>query len=494
MKQRLFVLWLALCLLLSACGGLPIQVPESAVQAAEASEAEEASRDPEELGKWLWEKMAEHQEEHFAYDMDMEMTVRVRVDGEEIEELEDAEISSRVRTISREDGTITYQAETETDGGRTSVWYDDGMVYMEDDYGSYKAKAEADEIQGGFAMGSTLGRMTSKQMLQWFGTVRGEETEDGYVLTYGDMSPRFWNLILGMLGGILGEMDEGFEESIRDITLSGTVRLDREGDVLSQEVVGTAELDILGTSMQEEFTMKTDVNCYDEQVSIQVPRDDEEFREMSDIEIPEVFSNGYNTLLGRDDIRYQDALILRVADREKAMEDTYIQQDELRCSVDFGGLSVEWDTGYLKNDQMTDWSNDTYSGGHGVLSDAEQQREYSYDDASMWSDIVDFITLYADSFEDGNTYTLREDGGRRRLTYTLSAEYAEMLTEGLLESYETGVDYREASAQKCEGSMSVWFDETGAVAEQKLEVSAELTFEAGVISVTVEDHGLVLEP
>ena len=62
-----------------------------------------------------------------------------------------------------------------------------------------------------------------------------------------------------------------------------------------------------------------------------------------------------------------------------------------------------------------------------------------------------------------------------------------------MESYETGVDYREASEQKCEGSMSVWFDETGALAEQKLEVSAELTFEAGVISVTVEDHGLVLE-
>ena len=66
MKHRLFVLWLALCLLLSACGGLPIQVPESAVQAAEASEAEEASRDPEELGKWLWEKMVERQEEHLS--------------------------------------------------------------------------------------------------------------------------------------------------------------------------------------------------------------------------------------------------------------------------------------------------------------------------------------------------------------------------------------------------------------------------------------------
>lgn len=488
MKQRLLVLFAALCLLLSACG-LPVQLPESVLDASEASREAETPMDPEELGDWLLEKMYERQEEHFAYDMDMDMTFQLMLEGEDMEEIKS---SSRSRSIRREDGTTAYQMEMESEGSRTSLWHDDGMLYLDSDYGSYKVEMDPEEFQQEY-LGGVAGKVLSnpavnKQMMRWIGTIRGQETEDGYILTYGDLSPECWNLISGMLGGMLAEIDG----NLRDLTMDGTITLDRQGNILGQELVETVEMDSMGMTARVEVVMRMDVNCYDEQVTIKAPKDDEDFREMSDVEIPQVFANGYGQTLWQDELRYQDTLTLRVADEVNGLEDVYIQSDEIRSTVDLGGLNVEWDTGHMKNDQVIGWSQDIYSGGQGTVTDESGEQEYSYDDESFASDIAEFMTLYTDSFEEGNDYQMEEDGTRRRLTYTFSEDYAAYLLRNFLESYGTGVDYREAMEADCRGSMTIWFDETGAMVEQKLEASAELTFETGVISVTVEDHGTVL--
>ena len=329
--------------------------------------------------------------------------------------------------------------------------------------------------------------------------LEGRETESGYVLEYEGITPEAWQDYAKLSDGILGNILEDAELSgenaafgFEDLEISGEYAMNKDGELQRQRIEYQFEMSLLGMTVTAEETVEVKVNGFDDNVHISVPEDDESFRSMSDIHIPEMFINGFNSTLAREDLHYQDTLTLWLSDAEQGLEDVYIQQDDLEYTMDLGGLTARWDTGYLKNDLVTSWSSDSYSGGEGVITDQDGEREYTYDDDSFLSDMIDFMTLYTDSFDSGRDYRLEEDGSQRLLTYTLDGDYAAMLMDTFLEGYETGVLYTDALEEDCRGTMSVWFDETGAMAAQKLELAGELTYEAGVISVTLEDHGTVL--
>lgn len=505
MKKRMLTVCLALCLLLTACGGVPIQLPESARATAEEGsvpeERLEEDMDPEELGKWLLELMKDSKK-HYALDYDMEMKLKADMLGESVSE----SLKGRSRSIEPKDGEAVYQIDTQYGGETTSVCYADGMMYLESAYGNYKAPIDLKEFREEY-MGQTLIDMILSESEPLLGMkaediyehLEGRETESGYVLEYEGIDPEAWQDFSKFLDGILGNMMEDAELDgedaafgLEDLEISGEYAMDKDGEPQRHRVKIRFEMSLLGMTMTAEETVEVKVNGYDDEVRISVPEDDESFRSMSDIHIPEVFSNGFNSALSREDMHYQDTLTLRLSDAGQGLEDVYIQQDDLEYTMDFGGLTARWDTGYLKNDQVTRWSCDSYSGGEGVITDQDGEREYTYDDDIFLADMLGFIALYTDSFDSGSDYRLEQEDFRQCLTYTLSEDYMAMLLEEFLEGYETGVDYLEALEEELWGTVSIWFDETGTLAEQKLELAAELTYEAGVISVTLEDHGTVL--
>lgn len=492
MKTKMLALCAALCLLLSACGGgetaqssqaepesTKAEPMESAVESSR-EEAAEAPGDPEALGAWLWELNEDQAERHFALDFDMDMNIKIMIG----EETTSQKLKSRIRQIRREDDTIAYQIEEQYLDSQMELWYDDGTVYLSDDYGDYKAPMELEAFQEQYASdgSSDLMELDSSN----FGTLTGEKTETGYVLTYGDVDMKAWMAFSGLMDGMLDVVDG----SCQDFTLSGTITMDAQGDMIRHEMNMNVTLEIMGLTMTEELEMLQSVNSVDEKVSIVVPEDDEDFRDVGDIAIPRTFCDGFNSTLAQDSLDYQSTWTLELTDQTESPATVYGQEDNISYSFDDTGLRVVWTTTATVDGEAVGWTEDSYAGGEGVIKDPDGEEPYVYDDENFSQDIAGFLTVYVDSFDSGSGYAQTPEGD---LAYDLDAEYAESLLDSYLTDMETGVNISEALEKFVQGGMEVRFNADGAMVSQELVITAELTYEVGTISVTFRDFGEVLQ-
>ena len=163
MRKKWTALAVVLCLLLSGCGGAGAasSVPAESTTPAAASEQAEVSATetnaaeaadsqatanagdmtPEELAQWAWAQMEAHDEESYAVDYDIDMTVSVELDGESTTQ----KISGRVKEIDSEtDGDMTYES-MQMNGAVTETWIGGGYVYLADADGKYKAPVSDDD-------------------------------------------------------------------------------------------------------------------------------------------------------------------------------------------------------------------------------------------------------------------------------------------------------------------------------------------------------------
>lgn len=501
MRRKIVALIGVLCLMLSACGGeqqrsassdtASVPAVGSSTEAAEAAvesvkssleTGAEAPQDPVELGRWLWSLNEEKNQENYAVDYDVEMSLALDMDGESTTE----KVSGRVRQIENQDGTVIYQSEEQYLNAVTTTWYADGMVYLSEPYGDYKAPMDLDAFREQVISDGSSDLM--ELSVDDFGTLTGEITDSGYVLTYGDVALEAWMAFSEMLDGMLEGVDGGCEQ----FELSGTVTLDRDGNMLRHEMKMEVSFDVLGVMLTEHVDMTQSVNSYNESVTISVPVHDDAFVDMSDIQIPSLFADGFNGTLAQNALHYEDTMTLSISDPAGGIADTYVQQDTIAYFLAGDGLHVVWDTSTLMDGEVVNWSNDSYVAGSGTFTDNTGESQYTYDDGSFGEDIAAFVTLYADSFDAGNHYQLTQEGSQRVLTFDIDEDYISSLLSGNLSSFGTGVDYDEATEANCRGTMTVWFDGSGLMVSQLLDVTAELTYETGVISVAMTDRGDVL--
>ena len=505
MTRRLTALAAALCLLLCACGGNPqssaaepdspapaedtpvseVQEPAEVppVSAEEpAANAEEAPEDPAELGQWLWALSEQRDAEIYAEDYDMDMSMIVDLDGESTTE----KVSGRVRQIEREDGTVLYQSEEQYQNTVTTTWYGDGVVYLSDTYGNFKAPMDVDSFREEYLSNgnSDLLELSPGD----FEVLTGEKTDTGYTVTYGGVALDAWMAFSDLFGEITALLGED-NFSCESFTLDGTVTLDETGATRRHEMHLQASFSVAGMTLTEQIDMTMVSNAVNEDVTVTLPADDSSFRDVSDIEIPTVFVDGFNSTLAQDALSYRDTMTMDVSDPAQGLSDQYIQQDDLTYFFDSVGLNVAWTTTVTRNGEVLSQSKDSYSGGSGTISDDTGDSEYTYDDDSFGTDIASFITYYTDSFDSGNQFVLEPDSTGATLTYDLSGEYVEMLFASYLSSFDTGVDPSEASEQLYSGTMTVCFDQLGLMVSQRLDASAELTYQSGTISVTLQDQG-----
>ena len=124
------------------------EVSATETNAAEAADSQATANagdmTPEELAQWAWAQMEAHDEESYAVDYDIDMTVSVELDGESTTQ----KISGRVKEIDSEtDGDMTYES-MQMNGAVTETWIGGGYVYLADADGKYKAPVsdEDDEL------------------------------------------------------------------------------------------------------------------------------------------------------------------------------------------------------------------------------------------------------------------------------------------------------------------------------------------------------------
>lgn len=498
MRKKWTALAVVLCLLLSGCGGgaaasaaAESTAPAAASEQTEASTTEtnaaeaedsQAAADtgdmtPEELAQWAWAQMEAHDEAAYAVDYDIDMTIGVDLDGESTTQ----KISGRVKEIDSEnDGDMIYES-MQMNGSVTETWTGGGYVYLSDSNGKYKAAVSDDDDQEDQNGAEDLLEIDVSK----FGTMTAEATGDGYTVTFGDPDLDTWMAFSDLLSGV------GDDVTCNSFTLDGTVEMGQDGALSKLDMELSAEFDIMGMTMTETITMSQTINNYDDGVSIHLPEDDADFREVSDINLPTAFINGFNTLLSQYGVSYQDELTIGISDGTNT--DTYVEDNVVNYVYDEdNGLSATWETDQTLNGEAIGQTIDAYAGGEGTQIIDGEENSYTYDDASMLSDIQIYLTMYADSFTYGSDYQLEQDGDYQKLSMTLDSEYVEYLVSTYLSALETDISFDEASDIASEGTISFWFDLNGMLVMQQLDTSCTLSYTGAEFTITVSDTGAVM--
>ena len=499
MRKKWTALAVVLCLLLSGCGGAgaassapaestapaaaseQTEVSATETNAAEAADSQAVANSgdmtPEELGQWAWAQMEAHDEESYAVDYDIDMTVSVELDGESTTQ----KVSGRVKEIDSEtDGDMTYES-MQMNGAVTETWNGGGYVYLADANGKYKAPDSDDDEQEDQNGADDLMDVDASS----FGTLTAEATDKGYVVTFGEPSLDTWMEFSDLLSAA------GDGVTCNSFTLDGTVEMDETGALSKLDMELSAELDIMGTTMKETVSLSQIINNYDDGVSINLPEDDADFREVSDITLPTAFINGFNTLLSQYGISYQAELTVDISDGTNT--DTLVEDNVINYLYDEdNGLSATQEIAQTLNGELIGQTSDTYAGGEGTQIVDGEESSYTYDDATMLSDLQTVIAYYSDCFPYGSDYQLEQDGSFQKLTMTLDSEYVEAVIGSYLSTMDTGVDIDEASEITSEGTISFWFTLNGMLVMQQFDGSCTLSYTGADLTVTVNDQGVVL--
>lgn len=499
MRKKWTALAVALCMLLSGCGGTGAasSAPESAPAAAETSvqneapateatetpkpeesqaAAETGSMTPEELGQWAWAQMETYDEASYAVDYDMDMAITVDIDGESTTQ----KVSGRVKEIDSDtDGDISYQS-MQMNGAVTESWYGGGYVYLSDSNGKYKAPiSDEDDLDEQNSADDLLELDAGS-----FGTLTAEKTDKGYTVTFGDPSLDTWMAFSDMLSGV----DEGV--NCTAFTLDGTVEMDENGALRKLTMEMSAQFDLMGMTMNETATISQTINCYDGDVTIHVPEDDADFRELSDISLPTAFIDGYNALLSQYGVSYQSQLNINITDGTDA--DDYVEENTIDYIYDEDdGLRLTWDVSQTLNGE-TSQSSETYANGEGTVVDESGESSYTYDDASFLTDVQNVIAYYSDCFAYGSDYQLEQDGDYQKLTMTLDSEYVEAVAAAYLDAVGAEIDMDEATEIASDGTISFWYDLSGMLVMQLYQGTCKMTYTGAELTVSVTDNGAVL--
>ena len=499
MRKKWAALAVALCMLLSGCGGTGAasSAPESAPAPAEASvqneasatetdtpkaedsqaAAETGSMTPEELGQWAWAQMEAYDEASYAVDYDMDMAITVDIDGESTTQ----KASGRVKEIDSDtDGEISYES-MQMNGTVSETWTGGGYVYLSDSDGKYKAPiSDEDDLEEQNSADDLLELDAGS-----FGTLTAEQTDTGYTVTFGDPSLDTWMAFSDMLSGV----DEGV--NCTAFTLDGTVEMDENGALRKLDMELSVQFDLLGMTLSETATISQTINCYDGDVTIHVPEDDADFREVSDINLPTAFINGFNTLLSQYGVSYQSQLNIDITDGTDG--EAFVETNVINYVYDEdNGLSMTWDIIQTLDGETISQTNDTYAGGEGVQVIDGVENSYTYDDESTLSDIQNMVAFYSDCFAYGSDYQLEQDGDYQKLTMTLDSEYVEAVTAAYLAAIGAEIDMDEASEIASEGTISFWYDLSGMLVMQLYQGTSTMTYTGAELTVSVTDNSAVL--
>lgn len=505
MKIRLIAFLCAVCMILSACGSTQSSVSTpsadtnavseaaaSQISAEPAPEVESAAvpdeavtpdtSSPEALGRWLWEQDIE---ESYAIDLDMEVGVTVDVNGENVTE----QMTTRIKEITHEDGSITAQTTIEVNNVVSEVWFDNNTVYYSDANGNYKSAMKQEDYLKEY-LGEAEGMADFKDLTaDDLGLLTGEETSRGYKITYGQISVDAWSAFSSVLDAALRDIS-GVEFTYELRSVEGTIELDHDMNLLGQTMVMDVALNVAGVEVLERVELMQSVNCQGDSVSIHVPTEDTSYKEISDVTIPSLFRNGYVSLLSQPGIQYKNAMALTLSDGE--VTEIIACDDEVYLVSGADGISYRWDTVTSYNGQILDYSKDVFSNGEGVFSDYTGEYPYTYDDNSALEVILTFISAYSDALDYGTDFTISEENGLKKLIITLDpTAYCEPVLDSTLQT-QAGLSTADAIELSTEGTATCWFNETGILVAQLIDINATITLAGGTIDVTFMDGGDVL--
>lgn len=482
--RKMIAMLLCLTLLLCGCGSTEASAPKasepSTVAAASEISPEEASvseddtaGDPAELAKQIWAMADEAEKNVYAADYDLSMKLEMEMNGETTS----VQSSIRSMSIHSETEPMSY-VKTTTNGEVTEVWYGDGTYYQSNTLGRYSVPMSYEDYE---AQEDTADEDQALLELEPenFGKLSAVSSDNFYTVTFSQPTLETWVTF----ADLLGVDDETVTCSHFD--LEGSMQCDLEGNVTQVKLEMELSLDIMGIPTNMTVTVNQLTMGTNEEVTIELP-DAGDFTMLEDLSIPTALSTAQLVTSAQPNLQYQNIWALVFS--ESTVSTAITQNDVITYVTDETGLQAQWDRSIVINDETAYAYSDVYANGSGVITDTDGESEYSYDDESMLLDITDFIFGTSEAMAYGTDFTTEAN----TLTFNLTEEYAETKLLEALTGFEVGYIMTDGTVENLSGDMVYVIDDSGLLLSQLMTITAEVSYEGEIVTVTLMDGGDVL--
>lgn len=482
--RKMIAMLLFLTLLLCGCGSTEASAPKASEPstAAPASEIspEEASvseddtaGDPAELAKQIWAMADEAEKNVYAADYDLSMKLEMEMNGETTS----VQSSIRSMSIHSETEPMSY-VKTTTNGEVTEVWYGDGTYYQSNTLGRYSVPMSYEDYENQEDTADEYQALLELEP-ENFGKLSAVSSDNFYTVTFSQPTLETWVTF----ADLLGVDDETVTCSHFD--LEGSMQCDLEGNVTQLKLEMELSLDIMGIPTNMTVTVNQLTMGTNEEVTIELP-DAGDFTVLEDLSIPTALSTAQLVTSAQPSLQYQNIWALVIS--ENSVSTAITQNDVITYVTTETGLQSQWDRSIMIDDETAYASSDVYADGSGVITDTDGESEYSYDDESMLLDITDFIFGTSEAMSYGTDFTTEGN----TLTFNLTEEYAETKLLEALTGFEVGYVMTDGTVENLSGDMLYIIDDSGILLSQLMTITAEVSYEGEIVTVTLMDGGDVL--
>lgn len=482
--RKMIALLAILALLLCGCGNN--EVPAASIPASTDSEstlstpestvpsvAETDETDGAELARQVWAMADETNQALYATDYDLSVKIEVDLNGD----ASYSQSSVRTKTINSDTAPMTYVKST-TDGVVTEVWYGNDTLYQSTPSGRYRVPMSYEDY---LAQEETSDEEQALLELDpdSFGKLSAVTSENYYTVTFSQPTLETWITFAGLLG-----VDEE-TVTCSHFDLEGSMQCDLEGNVTQVKMEMALTLDILGVATNMTVTVNQLTMGTNEEVTIELP-DAEDFTELSDLSIPTVLATSQLVTTAQPSLQYQNIWALVIS--EDSMSTAITQNDMITYVTTETGLQSQWDRTIMIDDETAYASSDVYADGSGVITDTEGESQYDYDDEGTLEDISAFIFATLEAMPYGTDFTTEGN----TLTFNLTEEYAETKLLEALTGFDVGYIMTDGTVESLSGDMLYLIDDSGLLISQLMTITAEVSYEGEVVTVTLMDGGDVL--
>ncbi len=339
-------------------------------------------------------------------------------------------LGGEISRMSEEDSVKYTATETDylyfytsdSDSGKFDIYYNDGFIFENGIYGTYKAQMSAEDFSeyiSSYVPG--IGGVSPDN----FSEIGYEKTSDGCKVTATGADEQVLQLISTAISSL------GVPVLPEECTVKIEMEITEDGQYRAIKTSYTGETQYQGENAVITVEMEKNFKSINGEVQIELPENLDSYIEVSDIDIPKIFTYAYMYYASSAD---HNANVNFILDLESNAGD-------MSCSYDIDISSGRDDNGKLKASMETELASlgetysfsETYENGQYTLkniSGEETSEELDYED--MLDYIYTFLGWYSDSLPYIKNLSMTQEDGNYVITYAYTEDYTDADIDKLL--------------------------------------------------------------
>lgn len=291
---------------------------------------------------------------------------------------------------------FSYKSSTYAGDSSTNVYYTDGKVFENNEYGKFRAEISAEDFDDYISSDLAL----DEPLYEGFENHKMTELDSGGCrISYSSGSDDVFSYVEYILGG-----DDILKRD--SLVFTGEAELDAQGAMTAERRSFTIDGESDGVQMSFEVNETYSINSLDKPLSFTIPESDSSYQTISDIRIPGILFGAYDELYNAYEVHAQRSET-RSFQYGGGYTSTYSEENEIRMSfLD----TLVFSSIYSGDSDYSTWNGAQYYDGITYVDDfnGDVVSDTSYSLYDLYSYISYFYTEYYVYPEDVTEYSLTE--------------------------------------------------------------------------------------